>query len=109
MAATSGQRGTPSWPDEQNVLLCRLKDSNMSWDQIAKHFKGKTGNACRKRWERYVKEESLRAKDWPEEKRVLLAENYFACREKLWADLASTVNEPWELVEREVNCTTIPT
>ena len=44
-----------TWTTQMVTQLVQLRSQGLSWSQISTHFSGKTGNACRKRYERHRK------------------------------------------------------
>ena len=44
-----------TWTTQMVTQLVQLRGQGLSWSQISTHFPGKTGNACRKRYERHRK------------------------------------------------------
>ena len=43
------------WTMQMVTQLVQLRSQGLSWSQVSTHFPGKTGNACRKRYERHRK------------------------------------------------------
>ena len=43
------------WSMQMVTQLVQLRSQGLPWSRISTHFPGKTGNACRKRYERYRK------------------------------------------------------
>ena len=43
------------WSMQMVTQLVQLRTQGLPWSQISTHFPGKTGNACRKRYERHRK------------------------------------------------------
>ena len=43
------------WTTQMVTQLVQLRSQGLSWSQISTHFSGKTGNACRNRYERHRK------------------------------------------------------
>ena len=43
------------WTVQMVTQLVQLRSQGLSWSRISTHFPGKTGNACRKRYERHRK------------------------------------------------------
>ena len=43
------------WTTQMITQLVQLRSQGLSWSRISTHFPGKTGNACRKRYERHRK------------------------------------------------------
>ena len=44
-----------TWTTQMVTQLVQLRSQGLSWSRISTHFPGKTGNACRKRYERHRK------------------------------------------------------
>ena len=42
-----------TWTTQMVTQLVQLRNQGLSWSRISTHFSGKSGNACRKRYERY--------------------------------------------------------
>ena len=78
------------------------KAQPLSWAEVAKnHFPDKSGNACRKRFERLM--EKHRGEEWEGEKLEMLATEYREIRADMWQMLANRVGEKWETVEVKVS------
>jgi hypothetical protein len=74
----------------------------MAWAAIQdKYFPSKTGNACRKRYERLM--HKRKGNDWDEDRTGRLAVAYKDMREQTWSPLAERLGERWEHVEKAVS------
>ena len=80
----------------------------LRWALIAQRcFPDKTGNACRKRYERLM--EKNREEQWEGGKIETLASEYLEIRQEMWQRLANRVGENWETVEAKVSMLLIST
>ena len=52
-----------TWTTQMVTQLVQLRGQGLSWSQISTHFSGKTGNACRKRYERHRKISAVEGSD----------------------------------------------
>jgi hypothetical protein len=97
----TGHRASPAWKPEEDRRLLDEKARGARWNDIRqRYFPGKTGNACRKRYERLIQRRS--EDDWDTEKFELLAMKYLELRREMWYKLALSVDAPWEQVEKKV-------
>jgi len=95
-----GQSGP--WTHEEDEILKAERGRGSGWDDIHKmHFPGKSGNACRKRYERL----SIKARDtsWDDGRINKLLSIYSRHRESVWRPVADEAGEKWEDVERVVS------
>ena len=51
------------WTTQMVTQLVQLRSQGLSWSQISTNFSGKTGNACRKRYERHRKISAIEGSD----------------------------------------------
>ena len=93
-----------TWTQEEDARLVKYKSANITWSAVAEKFPGKTGNACRKRHERFMK--STRP-DMDQEKLAELSLAYKEMREAMWTPLGERVNESWTTVEKVVSLRTL--
>jgi hypothetical protein len=98
----------PAWTEEQNALLNQLKSEvgpgpPITWGDVAKRFPGKSGNACRKHYERLKNQE--RKQDWDEEKLEKLALIYNNLKKDFWLKVAERMGpgEKWTSMEGKVS------
>jgi hypothetical protein len=67
------KRRKDGWSKEDELLLKRLKEKGGTWEQIAKSFPGRTAEACRIRYNVYLKEGERKAQVlWLKEDKLLL-------------------------------------
>lgn len=105
-ASSSDTPGVPTtasnfWTNQKDRLLVESRNSGAHWDAIAvKHFPSKTGNACRKRFERLLQRK--KASEWDGPRFENLASEYFARRKDMWLPLAHALGERWQVVEAKV-------
>ncbi|GMM27463.1 hypothetical protein DAMA08_001790 [Martiniozyma asiatica (nom. inval.)] len=48
------QRTSQPWSKEESKLLMKLRETNLTWKEIASQFKNRTCNACQFRWKRLL-------------------------------------------------------
>jgi hypothetical protein len=48
------KRSRPSWSKEDDLLLKRLKEKGGKWENISKSFPGRTVEACKNRYSKFV-------------------------------------------------------
>lgn len=88
------------WTAQEDEILLESKRKNLQWDVISKQFPEKSGNACRKRYERL--ENKRRGTDWDASRLQSLAVAYMDKRQEIWGPLAKSLGEKWEHVEKKV-------
>jgi len=94
-------QSTP-WTAAEDEELRRARQQGLGWSAIQeKYFPTKSGNACRKRYERVMVKN--RGADWDEPKLENLAAHYEQMRSQIWQPLADSVGERWETVEKIVS------
>jgi len=101
--ASSSDTNAPTafWTDEKDRVLVASRSSGVHWDAIAtKHFPSKTGNACRKRYERLLLKK--KASEWIGPRFDALANEYVARRKEMWLPLANSLGENWQVIEAKV-------
>jgi hypothetical protein len=60
------------WGQEEDNLIIELRGTGMKWEDIAKHFPGRSAIACRLRYQNYLEKRAV----WDEEKKNKLARLY---------------------------------
>ena len=91
-----------SWKTEDDTQLTQARAQGLGWSQIAQnYFPNKTPNACRKRNERLMENQSQR--NWDSIRIEALAIAYAEVREEMWKLLAVKVGEKWLVVESKVS------
>jgi Myb-like DNA-binding domain len=105
---SSNQRHLPKnsqsapWTAEEDECLRESKRKGLQWEVIHKqYFPGKSGNACRKRYERL--EIKRRSTEWDPARLERLAVAYKEMRPTIWEPLARRLGERWEHVEKQVS------
>ncbi|KAL8908317.1 MAG: hypothetical protein Q9171_005503 [Xanthocarpia ochracea] len=83
------------WSEADSDQLLRLRGSNMKWEDIARHFDGRTSTACRLRYQNYLEKKH----DWNDEKKKSLAVLYERHKQEMWTAIAEDLNIPWRAVE----------
>ncbi|PHH54697.1 hypothetical protein CFIMG_003413RAa [Ceratocystis fimbriata CBS 114723] len=88
------------WSAAEDSLLEELRRRRGRWCEIAKKFKGKSANACRKRYERIQQRKAMSEKnDALDKTRVAVA--YWEAREEMWKVLESRMpGMKWDKLER---------
>ena len=90
------------WTTQEDDCLLESKRRGLQWDAIHKqYFPTKSGNACRKRFERL--ENKRRGTEWDEARLEKLAIAYKRMRRQIWEPLALDLGEKWEHVEKAVS------
>lgn len=90
------------WTAQEDDCLLESKRRGLQWDAIHKQFfPTKSGNACRKRYERL--ENKRRGTEWDEARLERLAVEYKKMRREIWEPLAQALGEKWEHVEKAVS------
>lgn len=90
------------WTNDEDECLRDCKRRGLQWDTIHKqYFPGKSGNACRKRYERL--EQKRRSTEWDTARLDRLAVAYKEMRPRIWEPLARHLGERWEHVEKQVS------
>ncbi|KAK1751327.1 hypothetical protein QBC47DRAFT_308084, partial [Echria macrotheca] len=90
-----------AWNPKDDRALLALRAMGKNWNQIQREaFPGKTGNACRKRYERLME---LRGRnDFDSRKFERLSAEYMKMRKEIWQPLAQRVGERWDIVEAQL-------
>ncbi|KAL8652361.1 MAG: hypothetical protein Q9226_004301 [Calogaya cf. arnoldii] len=91
----ASKKPTRQWSDVDSEKLVRLRGSGMKWDEIARHFPGRTNTACRLRYQNYMEKKY----DWNDEKKKTLAVLYERRKEEMWTQIGQDLNIPWRAVE----------
>lgn len=68
----ANKKPTRQWSKSDSEELLRLRGDNMKWEDVARHFPGRTSTACRLRYQNYLE----RKYDWTDEKKAKLARLY---------------------------------
>ena len=68
----ASKKPTRQWSDADSDKLLKLRGVNTKWDEIARHFPGRTPTACRLRYQNYLEKKY----DWNDEKKKSLAVLY---------------------------------
>ncbi|KAL8841759.1 MAG: hypothetical protein Q9170_000792 [Blastenia crenularia] len=89
----ANKKSTRQWSEADSDLLLRLRGDHMKWDDVAKHFPGRTNTACRLRYQNYLE----RKYSWTDEKKAKLARLYD--RHDMWDGIAKELQIPWRAVE----------
>ncbi|KAF1992028.1 hypothetical protein K402DRAFT_321737 [Aulographum hederae CBS 113979] len=88
------------WSPQDDAILLAARAQGLNWDPIAElHFPGKSGNACRKRHERVIKD--MNEKTWDGKNLDRLALEYMGCRETMWTILGVRLGEDWRVLEKK--------
>jgi hypothetical protein len=99
---TPGQ--SAPWTEEDDRTLLDAKSKGLGWNDIhMRYFPGKSGNACRKRYERVI--QKAKQTNWTDERVRMVMATYDqpSNREAFWTKIAQQVGESnWEEVERVV-------
>ncbi|KAK3934174.1 hypothetical protein QBC46DRAFT_274352 [Diplogelasinospora grovesii] len=89
-----------TWTEEEDIALVSARKKGLNWFEIQRaHFPSKTGNACRKRYERLM--EHRGANNFDARKLERLSGEYMKMRKQIWSGLAAKMNMRWELVEQQ--------
>lgn len=105
------QRDSPhvssgAWSPQSDEILLRARAERLSWGPLAKrYFPEKSGNACRKRYERLMERKRVESIDG--DRIEELARAYFEVHEQMWRILADRVHQKWHVVEAKVSCTPV--
>ncbi|KAF2807501.1 uncharacterized protein BDZ99DRAFT_447905 [Mytilinidion resinicola] len=97
----------PKWSQEEDNLIIELRGTDMKWEDIAKHFPGRSAIACRLRYQNYLEKCVV----WDEEKKNKLARLYAQFKDEMWQKVASEMQIPrrsaesthWHLGEQEMS------
>jgi hypothetical protein len=101
-SSSVGTRNAAIWSAADDKILLEARASGKNWGPIAaRHFPGKTPNACRKRHERLM--EKRQGEDWDATRLDLMCQEYMAMRKEIWEPLASRLGEKWTHVEAKVS------
>ena len=68
----ASKKPTRQWSNADSDELLRLRNDNMKWEDIARHFPNRTSTACRLRYQNYLE----RKYNWTDEKKAKLARLY---------------------------------
>lgn len=71
-AELSAEKKQSKWSTEEDRLLIELRGNGMKWEDIAKHFPGRSGISCRLRFQNYLERRS----GWDEEEMNKFARLY---------------------------------
>lgn len=88
------------WSARQDEELTEKRRNGLAWKAIERSFPGKSGNACRKRYERLMQKK--REDELDGDKFEDLANAYMQVRKEMWTILAERVGSRWDLVELKV-------
>ncbi|KAL8750966.1 MAG: hypothetical protein Q9199_006740 [Rusavskia elegans] len=91
----ASKKPTRQWSDADSDKLLKLRGSNMKWDEVSRHFPGRTPTACRLRYQNYLEKKH----NWNDEKKKSLAVLYERRRQEMWNPIAEDLNIPWRAVE----------
>ncbi|KAL8769821.1 MAG: hypothetical protein Q9209_004259 [Squamulea sp. 1 TL-2023] len=91
----TSKKPTRQWSEADNEKLLRLRGANMKWDDVARHFEGRTNTACRLRYQNYLEKKH----DWTDEKKKSLAVQYERRKQEMWEPIARELMVPWRAVE----------
>ncbi|KAL9035872.1 MAG: hypothetical protein Q9180_004618 [Flavoplaca navasiana] len=91
----ASKKPTRQWSDADSDKLLKLRGVNTKWDEIARHFPGRTPTACRLRYQNYLEKKY----DWNDEKKKSLAVLYDRRKEEMWTQIGQDLNIPWRAVE----------
>ncbi|KAF2811669.1 uncharacterized protein BDZ99DRAFT_440567, partial [Mytilinidion resinicola] len=83
------------WGQEEDNLIIELRGTGMKWEDIAKHFPGRSAIACRLRYQNYLEKRAV----WDEEKKNKLARLYARFKDQMWQKVASEMQIPWRSAE----------
>ena len=92
---------TQAWTTEEDELLVMAKKKGMQWSAISEaYFPEKSGNSCRKRYERV---QAKQRADISEARMEYLSQLYQELRAQIWQPLAEQFGDKWERVESIVS------
>ncbi|KAL9000249.1 MAG: hypothetical protein Q9188_005719 [Gyalolechia gomerana] len=122
----ANKKPTRQWSKSDSEELLRLRGDNMKWEDVARHFPGRTSTACRLRYQNYLE----RKYDWTDEKKAKLARLYdrssssaviytlvvgravkteasgclltlcpFSYKHEMWEGISKELQIPWRAVE----------
>ncbi|KAL8718606.1 MAG: hypothetical protein Q9225_004269 [Loekoesia sp. 1 TL-2023] len=91
----ANKKPTRQWSKSDSEELLRLRGDNMKWEDIARHFPGRTSTACRLRYQNYLE----RKHDWTDEKKAKLARLYDRYKHEMWEGISKELQIPWRAVE----------
>ena len=97
------ERASAAWSSEDDSRLWDARENKkLGWPQTAELFKGKSPNACRKRFERLKLQKA--PDEWEGPKFDALAEIYVRHREEMWKRIADQLGErdKWQTLEQQV-------
>jgi len=101
--ASSSDVAAPFWSKDNDRLLIKAREQGLHWDVIAStHFPSKTGNACRKRYERLQERKRASESEWTGPRFDRLVVGYMAARKQMWQSLAAELGEEWHVIELQV-------
>lgn len=104
--ASNSDAAPPFWNDRTDDMLIASRKTGLPWDDIAKaHFNPKSGNACRKRYERLLARK--KAAEWDGARWDAVAAGYAAARKAMWTPLAGQLGERWQDVEAKASQPTL--
>ncbi|KAL5601243.1 uncharacterized protein BROUX77_005492 [Berkeleyomyces rouxiae] len=88
------------WSSAEDLLLEELRRRRGRWSEVSKKFKGKSANACRKRYERIQQRKVASERNAALDK-THVAVAYWEVREEMWKILESRMpGVKWEKLER---------
>ncbi|KAI4167958.1 MAG: hypothetical protein LQ343_006752 [Gyalolechia ehrenbergii] len=91
----ANKKPTRQWSKSDSEELLRLRGDNMKWEDVARHFPGRTSTACRLRYQNYLE----RKYDWTDEKKAKLARLYDRYKHEMWEGISKELQIPWRAVE----------
>ena len=87
----ASKKPTRQWSDADSDKLLKLRGANVKWDEIARHFPGRTPTACRLRYQNYLEKKY----DWNDENKKSLAVLYDRYVTVQWHSVCSRSPSMW--------------
>ncbi|KAF2085796.1 hypothetical protein K490DRAFT_14112, partial [Saccharata proteae CBS 121410] len=83
------------WTAEEKLLVIRARNNNEKWNDIAAHFPGRTGMACRLHFQNYTEKDA-----WTEVEMDKFARLYERYKMNMFLQIAKDMDKPVRACER---------